>query len=81
MENDIEILTIIDAKKGSQQAWQNLFKWHFEPIYSYSLNLTSGKQELAEEVTQQVFMTAAVKISSFKFVHSPFLSCIFLILI
>ncbi|MBN1972697.1 MAG: RNA polymerase sigma factor [Sedimentisphaerales bacterium] len=72
MENDIETLTIIDAQKGSQQAWQNLFKWHFEPIYSYCLNLTSGRQDMAEEVTQQVFITAAVKIGSFKSKHGTF---------
>ena len=72
MENNIEILTIADAQRGSQQAWRNLFKWHFEPIYNYCLKLTSGKVDIAEEVTQQVFMTAAAKISSYKTKHGTF---------
>ena len=74
MQNDIEILTILDAQKGSQQAWQNLFQWHFDSVYSYCLNLVSGKQDLAEEITQDVFMTAAVKIGSFKSKHGTFRS-------
>ena len=72
MEYDIEILTIKEAQRGSQQAWQNLFRWHFEPVYQYCLTLASGRQDIAEEVTQQVFMTAAVKINSFKSKHGTF---------
>jgi RNA polymerase sigma-70 factor (ECF subfamily) len=66
MENNIEILTIKDAQRGSEQAWKELFRMNFEAIYQYSLNLTSGRRDMAEEVTQQVFMTAAARIGRFR---------------
>ncbi len=66
MENDIEILTVKDAQRGSEQAWKELFRMNFEAIYQFSLNLTSGRRDIAEEVTQQVFMTAAARIGRFR---------------
>ncbi|NVL91094.1 MAG: sigma-70 family RNA polymerase sigma factor [Desulfobacterales bacterium] len=62
----VETLVIRRAQSGDQEAWYNLFEWHFEPIYRYCLNLASGRQEVAEEITQEVFVTAARRINSFK---------------
>lgn len=66
MEADREIFAIRSAQNGDQRAWCILFKWHFEPVYKYCLNLSSGRQDMAEEITQQVFMTAARRIGRFK---------------
>ena len=66
MEADLEIIAVRGAQRGDEDAWRSLFEWHFEPVYRYCLNLSSGKQEMAEEITQQVFMTAAHRIGRFK---------------
>jgi RNA polymerase sigma factor (sigma-70 family) len=66
MENNIEIVTIKDAQSGSELAWKELFHMNFEAIYQFSLNLVCGRVDMAEEVTQQVFMTAAARIGRFK---------------
>ena len=66
MEANLETIAIRGAQRGDEDAWQNLFEWHFDPVYRYCLNLCSGSQEMAEEITQQVFMTAARRISGFK---------------
>ena len=66
MEADLEIIAIRGAQRGDEAAWRNLFEWHFESVYRYCLNLSAGRQEMAEEITQQVFMTAARRIGRFK---------------
>lgn len=66
MEADLETIAVRGAQRGDEDAWRNLFEWHFEPVYRYCLNLSSGKQEMAEEITQQVFMTAARRIGRFR---------------
>ncbi|MGD8500231.1 MAG: sigma-70 family RNA polymerase sigma factor [Phycisphaerales bacterium] len=66
MEADLETIAVRGAQRGDEDAWRNLFEWHFEPVYRYCLNLCSGSQEMAEEITQQVFMTAAHRIGRFK---------------
>lgn len=66
MEADREIFTIRSAQNGDEKAWRILFEWHFEPVYKYCLSLSSGRQDMAEEVTQQVLMTAARRIGRFK---------------
>lgn len=66
MEADIETIAVRGAQRGDEDAWHNLFEWHFESVYRYCLNLCSGSQEMAEEITQQVFVTAARRIGRFK---------------
>jgi len=65
METNVEILAIWGAQRGDQKAWRDLFDWHFEAVYGYCLNLGSGRQEMAEEIAQQAFMTAAAGIGKF----------------
>jgi RNA polymerase sigma-70 factor (ECF subfamily) len=66
MEADIEIIAVRSAQRGDEDAWRNLFESHFEPVYKYCLNLACGRQDMAEEITQQAFMTAARRIGRFK---------------
>jgi RNA polymerase sigma-70 factor (ECF subfamily) len=65
MDVDSETFTIYAAQNGSEQAWQQLFDRHFEAVYRFSLVLTRNRHDLAEELTQQVFVTAAHRIHRF----------------
>jgi len=66
MNADVEIFAIKSAQKGDEETWHSLFERHFEPIYRYCLVLASGRRDIAEDVTQQVFITAARSINKFK---------------
>jgi len=72
MEADLEIIAVRSAQRGDEDAWRSLFGWHFESVYRYCLSLCSGKKEMAEEITQQVFTTAAGRISRFKLRQGTF---------
>jgi RNA polymerase sigma-70 factor (ECF subfamily) len=66
MNIDVEIFAIKSAQKGDDEAWRSLFEQHFGAIYRYCLSLGCGQQDMAEDVTQQVFVTAARNIRKFK---------------
>ena len=66
MEVDRETFAVRSAQNGDEKAWRYLFERHFEPVNRYCLNLSSGRRDLAEDITQQVFMTAAHRIGRFK---------------
>lgn len=66
MEADIETIAVRGAQRGDEEAWRILFEWHFEPVYKYCLSLSAGRQEMADEIAQQVFVTAAYRIGRFK---------------
>lgn len=59
MDVDSETFTIHAAQNGSEQAWRQLFDRHFDAVYRFCLVLTGSRHHLAEELTQQVFVTAA----------------------
>ena len=65
MDVDSETFTIYAAQNGSEQAWRQLFDRHFEAVYRFCLVLTRTRHDLAEELTQQVFVTAARRIHRF----------------
>ncbi len=65
MDVDSETFTIHAAQNGSEQAWRQLFDRHFDAVYRFCLVLTRTRQDLAEELTQQVFVTAARRIHRF----------------
>ena len=44
MEADLEIKAIKGAQTGDEDAWRNLFEWHFESVYKYCLSLSAGRQ-------------------------------------
>jgi RNA polymerase sigma-70 factor, ECF subfamily len=62
---EAEIVVINAAQGGSELAWQQLFAWHFDAVYQFCLALATGRRELAEETTQQVFVTAAQQVGRF----------------
>lgn len=62
---DSDRFTIQAAKDGSEQAWRKLFDWHFDAVYRFCGALTGGRHNLAEELTQQVYITAAKQITLF----------------
>ncbi len=66
MDADAERLAIESAQDGSQQAWRQLFDWHFDAVYRYCLLLAAGRQDIAEEVSQQAFITAAQCVCRFR---------------
>lgn len=66
MDGDAERFVIDGACNGSQRAWCTLFEWHFDAVYRFSLVLAGGRQDLAEEVSQQTFVTAARRICHFR---------------
>lgn len=66
MDGDAERLVIEGARDGSQQAWRQLFDWHFDAVYRFCMLLAAGRQDVAEEVSQQVFVTAARRIGRFR---------------
>ena len=66
MDIDFEALTVVGAQRGDGEAWRNLFELHFEPVYRYCMSLACGRQDMAEEIAQEVFVTAAGRINKFK---------------
>jgi RNA polymerase sigma-70 factor (ECF subfamily) len=66
MDAEPETFMIAAARRGSEQAWRQLFEEHFDAVYQYGLVLAGGRRELAEEVAQQVFVTAARQIGVFR---------------
>lgn len=77
MDVDREIFAIKVAQNGDEKAWRVLFEWHFEPVYRYCLSLSFGRQDVAEEVAQRVFMTAARRIGRFRQQKGTFRSWLF----
>jgi RNA polymerase sigma-70 factor (ECF subfamily) len=65
MDTDSETFAIYAAQTGSEQAWRQLFDRHFDAVYRFCLVLTGARCDLAEELTQQVFVTAARRIHRF----------------
>jgi RNA polymerase sigma-70 factor, ECF subfamily len=70
--SDEEVFVIRSAQGGDRAAWQRLFEWHFGGVYRYCLNLSAGEHSLAEDITQQAFVTAARRIEKFDFRGSTF---------
>lgn len=77
-QEDLELMAIKCARQGDQQAWSQLFEWHFEAVYSFCLRyLTQAKKNLAEEATQEAFVIAASKINRFQPTHGTFRTWLF----
>jgi len=65
MDEDSETFAIHAAQSGSERAWRQLFERHFEAVYAFYVALAAGRHDLAEEVTQQVFVIATRRIHRF----------------
>jgi RNA polymerase sigma-70 factor, ECF subfamily len=77
MNPDSETFAIGAAQKGSEQAWRQLFEWHFDAVYQYCVALSGGRCDLAEELTQQVFVVAAQRIHRFDVSRATFRAWLF----
>jgi RNA polymerase sigma factor (sigma-70 family) len=66
MDEQLEVFLIEIARKGDEGAWRQLFGLHFKAVYGFCLYLAAGRQDIAEEITQQVFTTAARNIARFE---------------
>ena len=65
MKWDSETFVINAAQNGSERAWERLFERHFDAVYGFCVALEGGRHDSAEEVAQQVFVTAARRIHRF----------------
>jgi RNA polymerase sigma-70 factor (ECF subfamily) len=65
MDVDSETFAIHAAQNGSEQAWRQLFERHFDAVYRFCVALTGARRDLAEELTQQVFVVAIRRIHRF----------------
>jgi RNA polymerase sigma-70 factor (ECF subfamily) len=77
MEPDSETSAIYAAQRGSEQAWRQLFEWHFDAVYRFCVALSGGRHDLAEELTQQVFVVAARRIHRFEPSRATFRAWLF----
>ncbi|MFC1933866.1 ECF subfamily RNA polymerase sigma factor, BldN family [Chloroflexota bacterium] len=64
------------AKEGDRQALAQLYEENFDRIYRYVVLRIGDKME-AEDMTQQVFLSAIQSISSFKWKGIPFSAWLF----
>ena len=77
MDADFETFAIHAAQTGSEQAWRQLFERHFEAVYRFCIALAGGRNDLAEELVQQVFVTAARRIHRFNPSRATFRAWLF----
>jgi len=77
MGPDSERFSISAAQRGSEQAWRQLFECHFDAVYQFCVVLTGGRNALAEELTQQVFVVAAERIHRFDASRATFRAWLF----
>jgi RNA polymerase sigma-70 factor (ECF subfamily) len=50
---------------GKEDAWRTWYEEHFDALFSYIWWRTGGQRDLAEEATQETWLTAVRKIRSF----------------
>ena len=65
MNGDSETLAVSAAQNGSEWAWRRLFEWHFDAVFRFCVALAGGRNDIAEEVSQQVFVVASERIHRF----------------
>ncbi len=66
LDNDLERFVVACAQRGSRQAWRQLFEWHFDAVYQFCCKLAAGRQDWAQDVAQQAFVTAGRQIGRFE---------------
>ncbi len=57
---------LAECKNGSRKAFEALFTMHQRRVFSVALNFFGGKHDLAEDVTQQVFLKIYQRIGDFR---------------
>jgi len=77
MDVDFETYAIHAAQRGSEQAWRQLFERHFDAVYRFCAAVTGGRDGMAEELAQQVFVIAARRIHRFDASRATFRAWLF----
>jgi RNA polymerase sigma-70 factor (ECF subfamily) len=57
---------------GNEDAWRTWYEEHFDALFSYIWWRSGGQRDLAEEATQETWLTAVRKIRSFDPVRADF---------
>lgn len=57
---------LAECKNGSRRAFESLYRANQRRVFSVALNFFGGNREMAEDVTQQVFLKIFNKISDFR---------------
>lgn len=57
---------LAECKNGNREAFEMLFRANQKRVFSVALNFFGGKREIAEDVTQQVFLKIFKKITEFR---------------
>jgi RNA polymerase sigma-70 factor (ECF subfamily) len=66
MDVDHEAILVGSAERGDERAWQQLYEAHVDAVYQFCLALASGRVDVAEETAQEVFVTAARRMNTFR---------------
>jgi RNA polymerase sigma-70 factor (ECF subfamily) len=65
-ENLTEQDLLAECKDGSRKAFERLYRANQRRVFSVALNFFGGNREMAEDVTQQVFLKIFNKIADFR---------------
>lgn len=57
---------LAECRNGSRKAFESLYQANQRRVFSVALNFFGGKKEIAEDVTQQVFLKIFNKITDFR---------------
>lgn len=65
-ENTTEQDLLAECRNGSRRAFEQLYRANQKRVFSVALNFFGGRRELAEDVTQQVFLKIFAKLGEFR---------------
>lgn len=65
-ENQAEQNLIADCRKGDREAFELFFLENHRRVFSVALNFFGGDSQIAEDITQQVFLKIFTKIRDFR---------------
>lgn len=57
---------LAECRNGNRKAFESLYQENQRKVFSVALNFFGGRRELAEDVTQQVFLKIFAKIADFR---------------
>lgn len=66
MENLTERDLLAECRRGSREAMQVLFVENQRRVFSVALNFFGGNDELAKDITQQVFLKLLTRLEAFR---------------
>lgn len=67
-----DYLIILKIKNGNTDAWEELVEKYYDLIFNYCAKRFFGNQNIAEDLTQEIFLKVISNIHSFKFSGSFF---------